>query len=313
MNCLDGRLVFIASLHMSVLKIPSPLHEILTHPGLEHGIQLWMKRDDLIHPDISGNKWRKLKYNIEEARLQGAKTLISAGGPWSNHLAALAAAGSYFGFKTVGIIRGVKPVYESETLTFCRNHGMELVFLPKPLFDTLPESISQILERYPDSYFIPLGGDNEQGVRGCMELAGELSFTPDIITVSVGTGTTLKGIAKALPNVRVIGFSALRDSSQHTPDFLNWVQNHSNVQLVFQPELGGFAKTSKELNNFIISFYKHTNIVLEPVYTGKMMFGLYNMLSSDASFNNKSIISIHTGGLQGLSGYPDLHKLLFTS
>lgn len=298
---------------MAELLIPSPLQEMNVHPGLSVGIRLMMKRDDLIHPEISGNKWRKLKYNIEEAKKQQAKTLISAGGPWSNHLAALAAAGSYLGFKTVGIIRGVKPVNESETLTFCRNHGMELIFMAKPDFDNLPESISQILNNYPDAYFIPLGGDNVQGVKGCMELAGELPFTPDIIAVSVGTGTTLKGIATALPGVRILGFSALKDASQHTHDLLNWVEESPNVQLVYQPNLGGFAKTNKSLNDFIISFHEHTNILLEPVYTGKMMFGLYALIQSDTSLHNKTIVCIHTGGLQGLKGYPDLHKLLFTS
>lgn len=304
---------FIASLYMVSLQIPSPLDRILIHPGIDNGVELFMKRDDLIHPEISGNKWRKLKFNIEFALQQLATTLISAGGPWSNHLAALAAAGNYLNLKTVGIVRGTEPHSYSETLIYCRNKGMDLIFLSKPNFSNLPEYISQIQDSYPDSYFIPLGGDNELGTKGCMELASELSFMPDVVVMPVGTGTTLKGVAQSLPSVKIIGFSALKNANQHSTELNKFIEENKRIDIIFQPEFGGFAKTNQNLNDFIISFHQHNNIVLEPVYTGKMMFGLFKLLENDPALKNKSIISIHTGGLQGLKGYADLHRQLFTS
>src|SRR5688572_18165932 len=171
---------------MDFLNLPSPLEELQHFPGKEKGIRIFMKRDDKIHPEISGNKWRKLKYNIENAKEKGASILVTAGGPWSNHLAATAAAGKKLGFKTKAYVRGVEPKEWSDTLNFCRSQGMELNFLSKSTFDSQDLAV----EMSDDEYWIPLGGENDAGVKGCAELMNEITIGFDLITVPVGTGTT---------------------------------------------------------------------------------------------------------------------------
>lgn len=298
---------------MEFLKLPSPLEEIKNHPGIESGIRLYIKRDDLIHPKISGNKWRKLKYNIEEAKAQKAKTLITAGGAWSNHLAATAAAGKLFGFKTIGFVRGEEPQAWSNTLKFCKEHEMKLIFISKKEFDQLPESVSQLLLEYLNAYFIPLGGENDLGIKGCKEIIQEIDIKFDLFCLPVGTGTTLTGIGESIGDKPLIGFSALRDGSQHSAQFLHWVQSHPNVTLTHTYNLGGYAKSCTVLENFIVDFYQQNKIMLEPVYTGKMMFGLYDMITKNEIKQDTTIVCLHTGGLQGLQGFPDLHNRLFTS
>jgi 1-aminocyclopropane-1-carboxylate deaminase len=298
---------------MDLLQLPSPLSQLNHHPGRERGIRIFIKRDDLIHPAISGNKWRKLKWNIEKAKEQRSETLITGGGPWSNHLAATAVAGKLCGFKTIGIIRGqVKRT--TSTLDFCEEHGMQITFASREQFDSMPGDIeSENALQLLNGYFIPLGGENEMGRRGCAEIMQEVEIDFDLVAVSVGTGTTLRGIAESIPQKRVIGFSAVRDHAQHSPEFLHWLLEHPNVELTHNYSCGGFARSTPALDNFIVSFHQQNKIMLEPVYTGKMMMGLFDMIEQEQIKNDSTIIAMHTGGLQGLKGFPDLHKRLFTS
>ncbi len=305
---------------MDFLEIPSRTDLIEFHPGVELGVQLYLKRDDLIHPDISGNKWRKLKFNIEEAKRRKASTLITAGGPWSNHLAATAASGRLLGFKTIGFIRGEEPNAWSDTLRFCKDQGMKLIFIPRKDFDQLPNSVSHLLLDYMpalpagrDAYFIPLGGENELGVEGCKEMMAEINMKVDYIALAVGTGTTMKGVAASVPEKRIIGFSALRESTQHSASFLHWVKEHPQLSLTHEYSFGGFAKSCPELENFIVEFHLQNKIRLDPVYTGKMMYGLFEMMKKGKFGKGDHIVAIHTGGLQGIKGFPDLHNRLFTS
>lgn len=286
----------------STFKLPSPLDEIPDHPGSARGIKLWLKRDDTIHPDISGNKWRKLKYNISYAVEKGMKHIVTAGGYWSNHLAATAVAGKTFGFKVTGIIRGEEPNTRSDTLKFCEEHGMDLHFLSRSDFDQLPESISHLDFFNESAYFIPVGGANDLGEKGCKEIMREVDIDYSHVMVPVGTATTFNGIVGTVQNKKVIGFSALK----------GYNEENGNVCIIDDYCFKGFAKTSPELNEFIVEFYHQNKIMLEPVYTGKMMFGVYQMLASGRIENQSRVICIHTGGLQGLKGYPDLHKALFT-
>lgn len=294
---------------MDFLNLPSPLEELRHHPGKERGIRIFIKRDDLIHSEISGNKWRKLKYNIQEAKEKGASILVSAGGPWSNHLAATAAAGRLLGLKTKAFIRGVEPKEWSETLLFCKSNEMELNFLSKNSFDTIDFSV----EIADDEYWIPLGGENSHGIKGCKEILEEISIDFDLVCVSVGTGTTMMGIGGGLEGQQIIGFSALKDTSQHSDELNKWLNSHGWSLLTHQYSGEGFAKSSVQLEDFIVDFYQQNKIILEPVYTGKMMMGVFDMINTRRVQNDTNIVCIHTGGLQGLKGFPDLHKRLFTS
>jgi len=298
---------------MDFLKLPTPLEEIEVHPGNNDGIKLFIKRDDLIHAEISGNKWRKLKHNIEKAVQEKATSLISAGGAWSNHLAALAAAGKLLRFETVGIIRGEEPPVWSDTLVYCKSQGMRLIFISRREFDKLPGSITQYMLEQQGGYYIPVGAENERGVKGCEEIITELDITPDYFCLPVGTGTTMKGVGRKLNSSKLVGFSALKESSQHSTEFLKWVEDNTNTQIKYEYSLGGFAKSSAQLENFIVDFFKNTKTMLEPVYTGKMMLGVFDMLEKKQFIPGSSIVCLHTGGLQGLKGYPDLHSRLFTS
>lgn len=298
---------------MSAFQLPSPLQEIHFHPGKDSGIRIFMKRDDLIHPDISGNKWRKLKYNIEVAIEQKFTTIVSWGGAWSNHLAALSAAGEMFQLKTVGIIRGEEPKVWSNTLLFCRQKGMDLHFFSRNDFDQLPDSAHPILKRYSHMFIVPLGGEGELGIEGCREILGEIDIPYHMVCVPVGTGTTLKGLAGSKKKTEIIGFSALKQSSQHSAEFIRWLDFQHHVELTHEYSMGGFAKSNQVLEDFIVEFYQQNKIMLEPVYTGKMMYGIFDRIKKGFVKPDTNIVCIHTGGLQGLAGFPDLHKRLFTS
>lgn len=298
---------------MDFLNLPSPIEELQCYPGKERGIRIFMKRDDLIHPEISGNKWRKLKWNIAEAKKGNYKAIITSGGAWSNHLAATAAAGKLFGIKTIGIVRG-KHLRETSTLEFCRSQGMKITFASVEQFEAFPQDYdSQVSLEWIDGYIIPLGGENELGVKGCKEIMSEIDIAYDLVCVSVGTGTTMRGIAGSLPGKPIIGFSGVRDHGQHSPEFLYWVHENPHTELTHEFSCGGFAKSNTQLEDFIVNFYQQNKIRLEPVYTGKMMMGVFDMINTGRIQNNTSIVCIHTGGLQGLKGFPDLHKRLFTS
>ena len=298
---------------MDMFRLPSPLEEISHHPGTQDGIRIFIKRDDLIHPHISGNKWRKLKYNIEEAKKQQARLLITAGGPWSNHLAATAAAGKILGFKTLGLVRGTGYPSGNETLEFCQQQGMQLVFVPKKEFEQIPQNMTKNIIDWMEAYFIPMGGGNELGIQGCREIIDEIDIPFDMICLPVGTGTTFMGVAGAAGGKQVWGFSAVKDDTQHSAELIEWVQSTSSVQLIYEYSLGGFARSAPELENFIVDFYLQNKILLEPVYTGKMMYGLFDRIQKGQVQPGVSIVCIHTGGLQGLQGFPDLHRRLFTS
>jgi len=291
---------------MDIFKIPSPLHEIKHHPGVQMGINLFMKRDDLIHADVGGNKWRKLKYNIEEAKKLNTQALVTAGGPWSNHLAATAAAGNLLGFKTKAFIRGVEPKTWSDTLQFCSNNGMGFIFLPRKEFDT--QDFSQQIQH--TEYYIPLGGENVLGVKGCSEIIDEIDIDFDIFCAPIGTGTTLKGIGNRIPDKKLIGFSAVKPD-QHNAEFNEWIRSASHVFLEYD-EFGGFARSNSILEDFIVEFQLNNKITLDPVYTGKMMFSLFSLIEKRRIKEDSVVIALHTGGLQGIKGFPDLHSRLFT-
>ncbi|PIE48653.1 MAG: 1-aminocyclopropane-1-carboxylate deaminase [Flavobacteriales bacterium] len=275
-------------------------------------IQLFMKREDQIHPAISGNKFRKLKYNLATAKLQNHHTLLTFGGAYSNHIAAVAAAGKENGFKTIGIIRGeelVDKIVENPTLSYAKSCGMEFIFVDRSLYRNKenPDFLNEIKRKYGRFYHLPEGGTNSLAVKGCEEILTKEDACFDYICVAVGTGGTISGIVNSSSNNQtVIGFPALKG------DFLvkeikKWV-NKCNWSLETGYHFNGYAKINFQLVSFINWFKSTYGIPLDPVYTGKMMFGIVEMIKNGTFKKNARILAIHTGGLQGIAGMNQLLK-----
>ena len=287
--------------------LPSTLSPINDSKLHAHGIELWLKRDDLLHPIISGNKWRKLKYCLNDALNLGKDTIFSMGGNHSNHLHALAYAGKVLNLKTHGIIRGEPHAHPSDTLKDLQEWGMQLTYISRTDYRNLrqyhgPQDLPDI---QPNAYWLPEGGATPLALKGVAELVTEIDIPYDILCTPCGTGTTLAGMIKAAPEYNsVIGFATLKHAQFLNEDvrklipttFINWQINHNY-------HFGGFAKTTPELINFINQFADNTGIILEPLYTGKMLFALYDLITKNTFKPGQRIIAIHTGGLQGLRGF----------
>lgn len=289
-------------------KNVTPVEELIDfHPD----IRVWVKRDELIHPILSGNKWRKLKYNLIQARKEGKTTLVTKGGYYSNHIAAVSEAGKIFGFNTIGIIRGEQPVNFGYTLQLAINNKMNLVFSSRNEFSDINiNDFENYTGNLDNVMFIPEGGTNEWALPGCNELVVEINnqidFIPDTWAVSVGTGGTIAGMLQAMPqNSSLLGFSALK-TDYHKTEILKLAGFPITEQrLIITDRFSGkgYAKVSNELIEFINSFYDKYKIALDPAYTGKMMFGI-NQLAKENYFKpGSNIVAIHTGGLQGVMGY----------
>ena len=278
------------------------------------GVALHVKREDLADALIGGNKWRKLKYNLQRARAINQSTLLTFGGAWSNHIAATAAAGERFGFETIGIIRGEASTQRNPTLQFARDCGMHLAFIDRATYrnKVSPAFIDELHRRYGDFYLLPEGGSNQLALKGCAEIVPDLDLDFDLVAVACGTGATLAGIVTAIkPEQHAIGFAVLKGA-----DFLNAAicrmlvdaghRSSTNWHIETNYHFGGYARTSTELFTFIKRFHSDFGIRLDAVYTGKMFFGLFDLISKGAFSRGTRIIAIHTGGLQGNAGFPEL-------
>lgn len=277
-------------------------------PMLDHyGIELWVKRDDLLHPVISGNKWRKLKYILDHALSLGAHTLISMGGAYSNHLHALAYVGRELGLKTVGLIRGEQPDTLNPTLADMRNWGMELKFVSRSDYRDLRhyKDRQDLPGINPRQYWLPEGGAQALALKGVAELVREIDMPYDMLCVPCGTGTTLAGIIEAVPeSVSVMGFAALKNAGFLTADVESLLSRpYANWQINPDYHFGGFAQVNAGLMAFIEAFELKTHVPLEPVYTGKMLYGLYDLIAQGCFKPGQRIIAVHTGGLQGKRGF----------
>ncbi len=275
------------------------------------GVSLFIKREDELHPFISGNKYRKLKYNLAEAAKQQKSTLLTFGGAYSNHIAATAAAGFSYNLKTIGIIRGdelannlAETVQNNPTLKFASEHNMQFEFVSREAYreKTTPEFIKKLKEKFGDFYLVPEGGTNNFAVKGCEEILTLGDEKYDIICCAVGTGGTISGIINSLNrHQKAIGFPALKgDFLQH--EINNYILKSENWSLNTNYHFGGYAKVSEELITFINKFKSETKIPLDPVYTGKMMFGIVDLIKNDFFKKGTKILAIHTGGLQGIDG-----------
>jgi len=298
---------------------PTPVQQIISPETCEAGIQLYIKRDDLVHPLVSGNKWRKLKHNLQEARNLNKDTLLTFGGAFSNHIYSTAAAAAMHGFRSVGIIRGEETLPLNPTLSFARDAGMQIHYMDRSRYreKDSPELIRQFREQFGDFYLIPEGGSGPLAVKGVSELVAEISFPFDYICTPVGTGGTMAGlIAGVPPAAQVLGFAALRAENYLEEEVRNLLsQNNSrdlpDWHICHDYHFGGYARIDKKLASFIASFESSFAIPLDPVYTSKMFFGLLDLISKGYFEKGKTIIALHTGGLQGKAGMqPKIEKLL---
>jgi len=284
----------------SLTKIKDPFLE-------NHQVELWLKRDDLIHPVISGNKWRKLKYSLDHALSLNVDTLISMGGAYSNHLHALAYTGKALNLKTIGIIRGERPTPLTPTLQDMENWDMALKFISRTNFRHYRNYIDwqDLPGIKPTQYWLPEGGANSLALKGIAELLNEIEIDYDTLCVACGTGTTLAGLIKAVPVTRkVLGFAALKNAAFLMQDVQSLLSNGChNWDILLDYHFGGFATTRPELISFMQNFAQKNAIPLEPVYTGKMLYGLYDLIAKGTFKPGQRIIALHTGGLQGNRGY----------
>ncbi len=291
----------------------SPLQQIEDELLDQKEIKLYIKRDDLIHEHIQGNKWRKLKYNLYKARLNRLNTLLTFGGPYSNHIYATAAAARLFHFKAIGIIRGEEPAVKSETLQFAAEQGMELYYMDREMYRQKDDliNIESLRVQIGDFYHVPEGGTNVTALEGVEEIIKELDAPFDYVCTACGTGGTLAGLLAGLKGEKqVIGFSSLKGVDLLTPFINNLVKEYtgaefSNFHVNFDYHFGGYAKVKPELIQFIKDFKQKHDIQLEPVYTGKMFYGLFDFIHKDYFPKGSAIVALHTGGLQGLSGYKE--------
>ena len=267
------------------------------------GFEISIKRLDLVHPQISGNKFFKLKYNLLSAQQQGYKKLLTFGGAYSNHIAATAYAAQLFGFESLGIIRGEelasKPL--NTTLNTAQQFGMQLQFVTREAYrqKQSPTYLAQLQQDYPDYYMIPEGGTNPLAIQGCTEILSDTDRQNfDLICCAVGTGGTIAGLIEASHSQQqVLGFSALKG------DFLSRELEHltekRNWEITDQYCCGGYGKTTPELLQFIRTFEHQHQIPLEQIYTGKMLLGLSDLVQQRTFTLDHRILVIHSGGLQG--------------
>ena len=270
------------------------------------GVELYLKREDKLHTFVSGNKYRKLKYNLLEAHKSGFKTLLTFGGAYSNHLAAVASAGRLLGFDTVGVIRGQElkdKIDDNPTLSFARENGMQFKFVSREAYrnKTNEDFLKCLKDEFSDFYLIPEGGTNALAIKGCEELLSDADKDFDYLCCAVGTGGTISGLINcSKPSQQVLGFPALKG------DFLNEdiskFATKNNWKLITNYHFGGYAKINTQLVSFINQFKDVNNIPLDPVYTSKMLFGIFDLIKNNYFPKYSKILAIHTGGLQGIVG-----------
>ncbi len=287
--------------------LPSPISQIKLQFLEENEVKLFIKRDDLIHNDISGNKWRKLNLNVKHVLRQQYKGVITFGGAHSNHLSATAFIGKENDIETVAIVRGDEHVTRSETLKFCEANQMKLIFETRENYRKRNEAeyLKTWQEKYPDYFIIPEGGANDLGVKGCEEIVTEINFDFDYITVDCGTGATLSGMVRPLQaHQKAIGVQVLKGRDFISEEVMKFSHDYKEKFEVWTDyHFGGYAKYQDELLDFMRWFYKETDIKLDPVYTGKQFYAIFDQIKKGYFPEKSTIVLTHTGGLQGIPGF----------
>lgn len=288
----------IRTLSIPIIQIP-----------LEKNIQLFLKREDLIHPQISGNKYWKLFYNINSYLDQNPENafIITFGGAFSNHIAATAALGKEYNLNTLGVIRGEElqdQWQKNSTLKLAHQNGMDFRFVTRSAYGD-KETLTQILEKeFPHALIIPEGGTNEHAVEGIRFMLNEETKSFDYLCTAVGTGGTIAGISKfAEENQKVLGFKVVDDQSLYNK--VLELSDNNNFELIEAHE-GKYGKITDENIRFINDFKQKYGIQLDPIYTGKMMRKLFEMIEENYFSEGSIILAFHTGGLQGISGGNEL-------
>jgi len=265
-----------------------------------------LRREDLIHPFVSGNKFRKLKYNIINAKKQRMHTLLTFGGAYSNHIAATAHACKEHKLKGIGIIRGEElkdKVKSNPTLSFAKSCGMQLIFISREAYRTKTKRdfIEKLKSQFGNFYLLPEGGTNTLAVKGCEEILTDQDEVFDIICCCVGTGGTISGlINSSFKHQKVLGFPSLKED--YLKQDIRKFVSQDNWDLIRGYHFGGYAKIKPELIAFINEFKRQYNIPLDPIYTGKMMYGIFDLIAKNYFPSGTKILVIHTGGLQGIKG-----------
>ena len=294
----------------ALLPIAPPLQAVQDPWLNDQAVHLTMLRLDQVHPTVSGNKWYKLKYNLIEARQEHHDTLLTVGGAYSNHLYATAAAGQAYGFRTVGLVRGEPHTPLNPTLQFAQDCGMDLHYVDRTAFNKITKANAPELGRF---YWLPEGGTNALAVQGCAEII-PVNIDFDYVACCVGTGGTLAGILTSLPREKLaLGFSALK-GGEFLYETVNALiqtyhqQQYDNYQIITPYHFGGYAKANRTLVDFINQFYQQTRIPLDPVYTGKMLYGLYDMIRQNYFPRGSRVLVVHSGGLQGIAGFNERYQ-----
>jgi 1-aminocyclopropane-1-carboxylate deaminase len=295
------------------LRLPSPMGEVRDERLAAHGVRLLLKRDDLIHPDLPGNKWRKLKYNLEAAAGQGRHTLLTFGGAYSNHLRATAAAGEHFGFATVGVVRGEEHLPLNPVLADATARGMRLTYLDRATYRAkhTPAVVEGLRRQWGEFYLLPEGGSNAPAARGCAELAAEIESQAseieglageiDVVCCPVGTGGTLAGLAAGLcPGRRALGFAALKgvgylagEVARLQREAFGAVSGTWAIEEGFH--FGGYARRTTELDAFIADFAGRHALTLDWVYVAKMLYGVFARAGTDAIPPGSTAVAVITG------------------
>ena len=269
-------------------------------------LELWIKRDDLLHPVISGNKWRKLKYILNHALYLGVSRIISMGGVHSNHLHALAFAGKSLGLKTAAFVRGEPPIGSSPTLLDVQAWGMETRFISRNEYRQLRQfkTHDSLPFLKPGDYWLPEGGATDLALLGVAESVAEIDSGFDVLAVACGTGATMAGLIANTPaTTKILGIAALKGAGFLYDDIRRLLIGqdhvHDNWEIALDFHGGGFAKVNPELRDFIREFEAKHNTPLEPIYTGKTMMAVYGLIRQGYFAKGQRILVFHTGGLQG--------------
>lgn len=283
-------------------RLPSPVERVDDPVATAAGVELWLKRDDLVHPRLPGNKWRKLQHNLSE---MDGRTVLTFGGAWSNHLRAVAAAGRLFGFPTVGVVRGEEHLPLNPSLATAVADGMTLTYLDRTRYrdKESPELLATLRRRFGDCLILPEGGSNTAALRGCAELAGEITqqLAPDVVCCPVGTGGTLAGLAAGLPSAtRVIGFAALKGRNFLSEAVLRlqceaYGARRGVWEIDEDSHHGGFARRDAELDDFIVDFDRRHGIALEWVYVAKMLCGVRRWVRHGRFAPGTRVVAVVTG------------------
>ncbi len=293
--------------------LPSPLAPLNDPLFDQKSLIVSIKRDDLIHPEVMGNKWRKLKYNLEEARSGTYIGIVTLGGAFSNHIAATAAACRINGIPAIGIIRGNELTsYRNHTLQKASTDGMQLRFVSREDYSRLRNNLSFLQSEYPHYFIVPEGGTNEYAIQGVREIWAELDMEYDYLICPFGTGGTMAGLLSGnQTHTIILGFSSLKGSFAHSELITLLDRFHipnRRFEMLEQYHFGGYGKVNEELLSFISWFEKTHQLPLDPIYTGKMMYGFYALIRHNFFPENSRILVLHTGGLQGKDGFQQIHS-----